>query len=288
MNPIAFHVASGDAFFSGCILIILSEILRCWQNLFAKWTSLFLGVVGICLVTLASSLPAWPTIGLAVLCGVVAWIVLRHTEKRYSRCISVLVFVVVLAGSQARYLWMPSHVSSPKLSRMVVIGDSISAGMNEPDDEKWPLLIAGQHEIQVLNLSIAGATTSSIVSVTNRCPDEPCLVLLEIGGNDVLGGRSLAAYAKGLRELLEHLKRPGRNLVMMELPLPPFHDRFSQVQRSLAAEFQVALIPKRQFLSVLASTGSTSDTIHLTKEGHQRMATMVWRFISKYFGDNTR
>jgi lysophospholipase L1-like esterase len=47
----------------------------------------------------------------------------------------------------------------------------------------------------------------------------------------------------------------------------------------LAARYGVLLIPRRIFMGVITADGSTLDSIHLTREGHQRMAEVVWSLI---------
>ena len=64
---------------------------------------------------------------------------------------------------------------------------------------------------------------------------------------------------------------------MFELPLPPFYHSYGMTQRRLAKKYEVALIPKRYFLSILAAGDATLDSIHLSQSGHQSMSDLVWR-----------
>ncbi len=104
-------------------------------------------------------------------------------------------------------------------------------------------------------------------------------MLLEIGGNDLLGSPAGENFERDLQELLKRVCQPGRQVLMFELPLPPLHNEFGRVQRRLAAQCHVLLIPKRFLIDLLASEGTTLDSIHLSARGHQRMAALVWRII---------
>ncbi len=75
---------------------------------------------------------------------------------------------------------------------------------------------------------------------------------------------------------------------MFELPLPPFCHEFGRIQRTVAAKHNVTLVPKRVFLSVIAGSGSTLDTIHLSQSGHQFMADAVWQLVEDAFQNNCR
>ena len=107
------------------------------------------------------------------------------------------------------------------------------------------------------------------------------LVLAEIGGNDVLRANRPEAFEQGLDVLLAKLRGDGRIVIMLELPLPPFHNRYGDVQRRLAKRHGVLLVPKRVLMGVLTAHGATVDTIHLSARGHALMAETVWSIIGQ-------
>ena len=82
-----------------------------------------------------------------------------------------------------------------------------------------------------------------------------------------------------MNALLAELNKNDRQLVMFELPLPPFYHEYGRLQRAAARRHGIRLVPKRVFLSILAGNGSTLDTIHLSQAGHQQMAETVWQLI---------
>jgi lysophospholipase L1-like esterase len=73
---------------------------------------------------------------------------------------------------------------------------------------------------------------------------------------------------------------------MLELPLPPLANRYGQVQRRLAREFGVTLIPKRHLAAILSAPGATVDGLHLSASGHARMARMVGGFVAPLLSTN--
>ena len=68
-------------------------------------------------------------------------------------------------------------------------------------------------------------------------------------------------------------------MTWIELPLPPFCNDYGRIQRHLAAQHGVLLIPKRVFAAVLAGDAATLDSVHLDRAGHERMAEVVWSLI---------
>jgi len=103
-----------------------------------------------------------------------------------------------------------------------VIGDSVSAGMSDADKETWPKLLARQHDIDVRDFSKMGATVGSARKQAAQIGDCAGLVLLEIGGNDLLGSTTADQFEERLDQLLRDVCRADRPVVMVELPLPPW------------------------------------------------------------------
>ena len=110
-------------------------------------------------------------------------------------------------------------------------------------------------------------------------------MLLEIGGNDLLGGTTIQAFQTGLAQLIKTVRQPGRTVVMLELPLIPGLNQFNLIQRRLGAEYQVILIPKRILVGVLLADGATIDSVHLSPAGHDQMASAVWAIIRSAYRD---
>ena len=113
----------------------------------------------------------------------------------------------------------------------------------------------------------------------NVTPDDR-VVLIQIGGNDLLGGVPAVAFEKSLDATLSKLVMPGRTMVMFELPLLPNKIAYGQIQRHLAAKYGVWLIPKRYFTEVIGGRDATSDGLHLSETGAHRMATLVAQTLS--------
>lgn len=173
----------------------------------------------------------------------------------------------------------------PASSRSItVIGDSVTAGIDgDESSERWPSLLARQHELEVHDISHIGETAASALKrIQGKNIDAP-VVLLEIGGNDILGSTTSSQFANDLDALLAVVSDPTRQVIMFELPLPPFYHEYGRIQRSLAHKYHVALVPKRVFLSILAGNESTLDSIHLSQAGHLQMADTVWNLVESAF-----
>jgi acyl-CoA thioesterase-1 len=199
----------------------------------------------------------------------------------------VLRIAVLVAWSLGSLIEFPHHLvpALPRLGNpaVIVVGDSISAGMGG-EAARWPEILARRHHVEVNNLSLAGSDVAgALQQQAGRVVGSGSLVLAEIGGNDVLGENSPEAFERGLDALLGRLREGGRTVVLLELPLPPFHNRYGAAQRRSAGRHGVLLVPRRFLLGALMSGGATLDTIHLSGPGHSLMAERMWGLIRPAF-----
>jgi hypothetical protein len=117
------------------------------------------------------------------------------------------------------------------------------------------------------SLSRPGATMSDGESMAERVTGQDHLVLIELGGNDLIAGEPFTAFSHALDGTLAKWAAPGRTLVMFELPLLPNRVEYGQIQRRLCVKYRVWLIPKRFLTEVIAGRDATSDGLHLTDAG---------------------
>ena len=157
---------------------------------------------------------------------------------------------------------------------LLVIGDSVTAGLND-GESTWPRQLSESVDVRVLDASQPGATLKSALQQNSRFAGQPGLIILEIGGNDMLEGLPVAEFEKNLGNLLAEVTHPDRTVVMFELPLPPFHAMYVTAQRRQAMRYNVPLIPKRLFARILTTQGSTVDGIHLSHKGQLQMKALI-------------
>jgi len=283
MNGLVYHIVSGQAFFTGVALLMLAAFASTrTRPVFRRITvqSFLIGVIAV--VVSSTAIPYWCY---GVSGGtMLAWIASAFRVKwRRPAAIAMGCIWLILALFELPY-HLTHSLASAKTRTMTVIGDSVTAGVDgDETSETWPSLFARQHQIEVQDISHIGETAASALKRARTQSIESAVVVVEIGGNDILGSTTTADFARDLEALLAFLESPDRQVIMFELPLPPFCHEFGRIQRTAAAKHNVTLIPKRVFLSVIAGSESTLDTIHLSQSGHQFMADTVWQSTKSAF-----
>lgn len=286
MAWVIYFFGSGDAFFAG-LALALGGILAATLRPTPGWIRLasLLGVLGLILVA-ASAVPQPIWLYSLWALALVGWMVV---ERRASRPglrnglrTAAAVATVLLIALEVPYQFPPA-LDAHFQPVLTVFGDSVAAGMGGPAEDTWVGRLEREREIPICNHAGPGAKVASALRRAQQATLDDGIVLLEIGGNDLLGGTPAADFERDLDSLLGHVSAPSRTVVMFELPLPPLRNEYGEIQRRLAAKHGVHLIPRRIFIRVLTATDATSDGIHLTSAGHALMAQAVWDILGPAF-----
>jgi len=288
MSWVIYFFGSGAAFFTGVAGVLAGVALPSYfRSSWAARAATLLGLVGLMLIVLsATPFPLW-FYGAALTVSLF-WLVVermrRLLDQRYRIGLRILVLLTWLGATlvELPYHCAPTLQLVPQPT-LYLFADSVSAGMGDANLETWPILLAQSHAVEVQDHSQMGAKVSTMVRKAEKLSLGKGLILLEIGGNDLLGTTTPDDFERDLERLLSLLCGAGRTVVMFELPLPPFGNSFGMAQRQLAAKYQVKLIPKRIFVGILTADNATIDGIHLTRTGHVLMAATVWDLLRAVF-----
>lgn len=174
----------------------------------------------------------------------------------------------------------PTH-----LVRILCLGDSLTAGYGLNPDEAYParleeLLKADGIAVEVRNAGLSGDTTAGgarRISWVLRAPAD--IVLVALGGNDVLRGFPAEETEKNLRAILAtiHEQAPQAEVILAGMQAPPnMGDAYA---RDFAAAFKrVATSTKVTFVPFLLEgvagdpALNQADGIHPNALGQQRIA----------------
>jgi acyl-CoA thioesterase I len=277
---VALQFANGHAFFFGLALCVAACAVRlCLKNP-GRWAALpnVAGLVGAAVVLLSGT-PCSPWVcGLWLVACVVAFILANTARDRPNRWRLALfgVFCLIsvsLCAGEIPYHLKPS-IPMGSVTTLYVIGDSLSIGA-DAQELNWPELLGARLGLPVRNFSFGGAKVKSALYNAKRVEEPEAIVLLEIGGNDILADTDSGDFESGLTAICEAVCKPNRVVVMFSLPTPPLYNAYGAIQRRFAKEYGIALIPKRYMTRVFSAPGATIDGLHFTHAGHELMADTV-------------
>ncbi len=179
--------------------------------------------------------------------------------------------------------------------RIVGFGDSLMAGYQLGPGESFPeklqvALKAKGLDVEVAGAGVSGDTTSGgLARLDWSVPDGTDLVVLELGGNDMLRGIAPELTEKNLDAILSRLNERGIRVLLVGMLAAPnlgpeYAEAFNGIYPRLAEKYGVPLYPF--FLDGVAADLKLlqSDGIHPTAEGVDIMVERMLPFVEKVIG----
>jgi len=171
--------------------------------------------------------------------------------------------------------------------RIVVLGDSLTAGLGLPVDEAYPSLLqqrldANGFNYEVVNAGVSGDTSAGGLSRLDWALEGDVRVLIvALGGNDALRALPAEELKQNLSRIIERAQARQITVLLAGMEAPPnfgrdYIVRFHQVYPALASQYHVALVPF--LLDGVAGSVSLNqrDGIHPTAQGARIVADNVW------------
>lgn len=206
----------------------------------------------------------------------------------------IIVFSIALAT--ATVFAQPFVAAAPPRGIVLIVGDSISAGLGLPPATGWATLLdarlRNQHyPYDVVNASISGDTTAGGRA---RLPallatHHPAIVVIELGGNDGLRGGDLTATAANLDAMIVAAQKSGAKVLLIGMQLPPnygaqYTSRFAALFNDASRRHKTALVPF--FFEGFADRNELfqADRIHPTEAAQARLLDNVWPVLQRMLG----
>ncbi len=208
--------------------------------------------------------------------------------------VHILVLMVALMTAPAAV----AQASAPQATRpvkMVVLGDSLSAGLGLPASDAFPqrlqkALRNNGIEVDVANAGVSGDTSSGGRDRLDwSVPDGTDAVILELGANDALRGLDPKVTRAALSDILTRLKARKIAVLLCGMLAPPnygsdYAARFNAIYPDLAKSFGVPLYPF--FLDGVAGNArlNQADGIHPTAEGVDVIVKNILPNVEAFIG----
>ena len=147
-----------------------------------------------------------------------------------------------VAWAGMTYGWYKSaHAGRPLVVQparpVVCLGDSLTAC-------GYPRSLQEMVSLPVVDMGCNGITTGDAI---RRLPSlieaNPQVVVIELGGHDFLKGYSRAATRENLEQIVDTCRSIGAEVIVMEIPRGFITDPFRALEREMAREDRLELIP---------------------------------------------
>ena len=205
-----------------------------------------------------------------------------------TRLISFLFFVLFSSASLAQ------DSAPSQESKLLILGDSLSAGYNMDIKQSWPSLLPdalAKHDkaVIVVNGSISGDTTGNGLARLPQLLEDhaPDTVLIELGANDGLRGFPPKLMSSNLDQIIKQVKAAGAKPIMMQIKIPPnygkrYNQQFEYVFAALADQQNVPLLPFFLEHIILKPEWMMNDGLHPKPEAQPWIAEFVAEELYQY------
>lgn len=177
-----------------------------------------------------------------------------NSIKNFAIWLFVAIFSSMLLSTQA--FAQTKTASAQQAQRIMILGDSISAGYGMSLEQSWVRLLQQRLDkdypkrYQVINASVSGETSSGALA---RMPKllqthRPQVVVIELGGNDGLRGQPPKSIQDNLAKLIQQSQKSGAKVLLLGMKIPPnygtaYSQAFEQNYVTLSQNYKVKLLP---------------------------------------------
>ena len=199
--------------------------------------------------------------------------------RMFVRGLAALVLALTVAACGSK---VPQLAKLAPGDVIVAFGDSLTYGTGAAEHESFPAVLEKLIARKVVRAGVPGEVTAQGLERLPAVLDEhrPKLVIICLGGNDMLRSLGEAQTVANLRAMLHKVRESGAQAVLVGVPRPALLTSAPQFYADLAGEFG---IPHESAVvtSVLYKSELRSDPIHPNAQGYRKIAEALAGLLRK-------
>jgi acyl-CoA thioesterase-1 len=197
-------------------------------------------------------------------------------SARSARAVAALALPVVAAAAAALAAACgrpPPNLDSPGTA-IVCLGDSITAGVGASAGHGYVDELAARLGLPVINAGVPGDTAAGgLARLPQVLAEDPWLVVVELGGNDILQQVPMERTAADLDQIASRLLA-ARALPVLVAIGGPFSGRRAEMYDRLGDRYRVPVV-RDVLRDILLDPALKADEVHPNDLGHARLAAAI-------------
>lgn len=183
----------------------------------------------------------------------------------------------------------PKNAKIASGSKVIALGDSLTFGYGATPETAYPTVLASKTGWNVINEGINGDTSEGVLKRLDSVLEQnPALMLLGIGGNDVLQRVAPTTTKANISQIVDSIKAKNIPLVLIAEPYFSQSALFgvasdNPIYAEIAEEKNVPLFGKEDdgWSAILSDKSLKSDQIHANSAGYAKFADNLYEFLKE-------
>lgn len=204
---------------------------------------------------------------------------------RKTKIVLVAIVAAVAWLAYPHFVKWPITNPKPRGTNIIAFGDSLTRGVGASDAEAYPAVLGRMLGVPIINEGVSGNTTEDALKRLDRdvLARDPKIVLVCLGGNDMLEQKPTEAVFANLRQIVERIQTRGALVILIGIEgflVGPGSD-YGKSSRNLAKETGCVLIPDIME-GIITRPGYMSDKIHPNAAGYRKFAERIAPVLKAY------
>lgn len=188
-------------------------------------------------------------------------------------------------------LFYAAPATAANVIRVVVYGDSLTSGYQLTEEASYAsqlrkkLQAIGYSNVEVINMSVAGETTTGgLERLSSLLLKQPDVVVLQLGGNDVIRGVNAGLIYQNLIHIIGRLKENNVYVVLIGMrALPNMGTEYTQqveaIYQRMASFYSLAFHPSALDGIYGYPDLNLADGVHPNSKGIETMVENTYRLV---------
>jgi len=169
----------------------------------------------------------------------------------------------------------------PKNQKVVAFGDSLIEGVGATAGNDFVSIVGRNLGIYIINKGVSGDTTASALKrIEDILSEEPGVVIVLLGGNDIIRRTPKEEIFQNLGSIIENLQSKGAVVLLLGVRGGLLYDTYDGDYKDLSKKYHTAYV-SNVLDNLIGDDKYMSDGIHPNDAGYSIIAERVTPVLKK-------
>lgn len=196
----------------------------------------------------------------------------------------IIICVVIVIEIITFFIFKKPKPSIDYLSKgtsIVVLGDSLTAGVGATTGNEFPAVLSRLIGQPIINMGVSGNTSAQgLERVPYVLEQDPKVVIVLLGGNDYLRKVPIEETFKNIDTIVAQIQEYGATVILVGIKAGPLSDPYKKHFEDIVKKRDVVYIPNI-LNGIIFHDDLMSDAIHPNDAGYKKVADKIYPELKK-------